>query len=280
MRFEDFAGAHGLIVRHVEYGAWKRVPTADHPSKKNGAYRHMGNVAFVQNHATMGEVAVWHPETENEIKLDREAIERRALDAARQIREGHRKAAYKAAAIVKGCAIGQHPYLEAKGLPNASALISEDGALIVPMRDCRTNNILGVQRIALVENEWEKKMLPGMRAKGAVYRFGHLSADELWFVEGYATGLSVAEALRMLRISAGVMVCFSAGNLVHVAAQFSGRHFVFADNDESRAGEKAAWATGLPYAMAPVVGMDANDLHQAEGILSVAKLIMDARRRA
>ena len=280
MRFEDFAGAHGLIVRHVEYGAWKRVPTADHPSKKNGAYRHMGNVAFVQNHATMGEVAVWHPETENEIKLDREAIERRALDAARQIREGHRKAAYKAAAIVKGCAIGQHPYLEAKGLPNASALISEDGALIVPMRDCRTNNILGVQRIALVENEWEKKMLPGMRAKGAVYRFGHLSADELWFVEGYATGLSVAESLRMLRISSAVMVCFSAGNLVHVASQFSGRNFVFADNDESRAGEKAAWATGLPYAMAPVVGMDANDLHQAEGILSVAKLIMEARRRA
>lgn len=279
MRFEEFAGAHGLIVRHVEYGAWHRVPTVDHPLKKNGAYRHMGDVAFVQNHATMGEVAVWHPETENEIKLDREAIERRALDAARQIREGHRKAAYKAAAIVKGCAIGQHPYLEAKGLPNASALISEDGALIVPMRDCRTNNILGVQRIALVENEWEKKMLPGMRAKGAVYRFGHLSADELWFVEGYATGLSVAEALRMLRISAGVMVCFSAGNLVHVAAQFSGRHFVFADNDESRAGEKAAWATGLPYAMAPVVGMDANDLHQAEGILSVAKLIMEARSR-
>ena len=34
MRFEDFAAEHGLIVRHVEYGAWRRVPTVDHPAKK------------------------------------------------------------------------------------------------------------------------------------------------------------------------------------------------------------------------------------------------------
>ena len=67
---------------------------------------------------------------------------------------------------------------------------------------------------------------------------------------------------------------------MHVAAQFSGRHFVFADNDESRTGETSALATGLPYAMAPAVGMDANDLHQASGVMAVAKLIMEARRKA
>ena len=46
MRFEDFAAAHGLIIRHVEYGAWRRVPTTDHPMKRNGAYRHLGEVAL------------------------------------------------------------------------------------------------------------------------------------------------------------------------------------------------------------------------------------------
>jgi putative DNA primase/helicase len=54
MRFEEFAAAHGLLLRHVEFGKWVRVPTTDHPGKKNGAYRHMGTHAHVQNHADDG----------------------------------------------------------------------------------------------------------------------------------------------------------------------------------------------------------------------------------
>ena len=51
------------------------------------------------------------------------------------------------------------------------------------------------------------------------------------------------------------------GNLIYVAGKFTGRHYVFADNDASRTGERSAWKTGLPYAMAPTTGQDANDLH-------------------
>ena len=40
----------------------------------------------------------------------------------------------------------------------------------------------------------------GMRAKYAVHVIGNSHANELWLVEGFATGLSVAEALRLLRI--------------------------------------------------------------------------------
>jgi putative DNA primase/helicase len=39
-----------------------------------------------------------------------------------------------------------------------------------------------------------------------------------------------------------------------------------ADNDKSGAGEKAAKETGLPWAMPSAVGMDANDLHQRDGL--------------
>ena len=67
------------------------------------------------------------------------------------------------------------------------------------------------------------------------------------------------------------MVCFSAGNLIYVAGKFTGRHYVFADNDASRTGERSAWKTGLPYAMAPTTGQDANDLHMAAGVMAVAK---------
>ena len=53
-------------------------------------------------------------------------------------------------------------------------------------------------------------MLFGMR-KGASYRIGSARAAELWFVEGYATGLSVDAALKLCG-SAAVVVCFSASN--------------------------------------------------------------------
>ena len=279
MRFEDFAAAHGLIIRHVEYGAWRRVPTTDHPRKRNGAYRHMGEVAFVQNHATMSEVSVWHPDDDRDIRIDSSAIARRAAEADRARRLAQLAASAKAQSIIKACRLSTHPYMAAKGFPDCRGLVTEAVELIIPMRDCETGAVLGAQKIALIENEWEKKMLFGMRAKGASYRIGSARAAELWFVEGYATGLSVDAALKLLRLSAAVVVCFSASNLVYVASRLSGRHFVFADNDASGAGERAAWDTGLPYAMAPTTGQDANDLHMAAGVMAVAKKIMEARSR-
>ena len=279
MRFEEFAAAHGLIIHYVEYGAWRRVPTTDHPRKRNGAYRHLGEVAFVQNHATMSEVSVWHPDADRDIRIDSEAIARRAAEADRARRLAQLAASAKAQAIIKTCRLSTHPYLASKGFPDALGLVTEAGELIIPMRDCETGAVLGAQKIALIENEWEKKMLFGMRAKGASYRIGNARAPELWFVEGYATGLSVDSALKLLRISAAVMVCFSASNLVYAASRIAGRRFVFADNDASLTGERSAWKTGLPYAMAPTTGQDANDLHMAAGVMAVAKKIMEARTK-
>ncbi len=192
---------------------------------------------------------------------------------------GHAKAAARAAELIKRCEIGQHPYLDSKGFPDARVLIDDDGSMVVPMRDCLTGELLGAQKIALVENAWQKKMLPGMRAKGAVHLLGPSRAREFWFVEGYATGLSVDAALRMLRLPAAVMVCFSDRNMVYVASHFVGRHYVFADHDASKAGERAAWDAGLPYAMSDTEGQDANDLHRADGVMAVVKKVMEARVR-
>lgn len=207
------------------------------------------------------------------------AVERaRAADA--DAARGHAKAAAEATRIIKSCQAGTHPYLAEKGFPDAKALVCDDGAtLAIPMRDCLNAALLGVQTVRLVENEWQKKFSYGMRSKGAVLRLGPTAAQEFWFVEGYATGLSVMESLRLLRLSAAVVVCFSAGNLKHVAPMTSHRRFVFADNDESRTGEHAAWDTGLPYAMSDTVGHDANDDHRKFGLMAVAKKIMEARRK-
>ena len=95
---------------------------------------------------------------------------------------------------------------------------------------------------------------------------------------GYATGLSVDAALSFAALggSRGVLL----GRQPHLCGRkFTGRHYVFADNDASLTGERSAWKTGLPYAMSDEFGQDANDLHQAAGVMAVAKKVMEARSR-
>lgn len=217
--------------------------------------------------------------TSMQIEARRNAARERSFLEDKKAAIEHAKAAKRATAIIKSCVIGSHPYLESKGFPAERALVREDGALVIPMRAFMGDAVVGAQIIRLVDNAWEKKMLRGMRAKGAVLRIGSLRAGETWLVEGYATGLSVYAALKILKLSASVLVCFSAGNLSHVAPLMHGIRFVFADNDESLAGERAAIATGLRYVMAPNFGQDANDLHQSDGLMEVAKMIMEARAR-
>ena len=87
-------------------------------------------------------------------------------------------------------------------------------------------------------------------------------------------------ALRSVGIKASVVVTFSASNMIQVADQIPGKRYVFADNDASQTGEKAAMQTGLPWTMADEVGFDANDLHAKSGLFSVVAKIMDCRRKA
>jgi len=111
-----------------------------------------------------------------------------------------------------------------------------------------------------------------------VLYMGSRDASEIWLTEGYATGLSVRDALRSTGSNASVVVCFSASNLIQVADQIKGQRYIFADNDASETGAKSAQSTELPWTMADEVGWDANDLHKKHGLFAVAKKIMDLRR--
>lgn len=209
---------------------------------------------------------------------------RAARDAATMAEEARKERGYRVAAdaaqkIIEQCELKTHPYLNSKGLPDAVALVN-DSTLIIPMRNLETNEIHGLQTIEWIASDrrWEKKMAHGMRAKGAVLRFGNQRAKETFLCEGYATGLSIEMALRRLRLQASVLICFSDGNLAHVAQMIQGRAFVFADNDISLAGEKAAKKTGLPWCMSPEIGFDANDHHQKFGLMNLCQLIIDVRR--
>jgi putative DNA primase/helicase len=62
-------------------------------------------------------------------------------------------------------------------------------------------------------------------------------------------------------------VCFSAGNMVKVAATLE-PGLVIADNDESGTGERVAKEIGWPYWISDKVGEDANDYHQRLGLFA------------
>jgi putative DNA primase/helicase len=285
-----FAASHGLVIRDLrDDGRIHRCPTSSKPKSDNGAYLLERDRGWVMDWAAGDGVHWWNdprarPWTEAEKAEVRrrhahEARERarRAAQAAREARDMLSEAELvlpRAAlpwrpgrAVVE--AVSAHPYLIAKGFPLEPGFVRDD-ELLIPMMDAKDYGApIGLQRI---QPDGRKKFLHGQRARGAIHRFGNGAARETWLCEGYATALSVRAALKKLYRQADVIACFSAGNLAHVASLGIGTH-VMADHDASRAGQEAAASTGLPWVMPARVGMDANDVMQAEGIEAVVGLV-------
>lgn len=268
MQFADFARAHGLLISDLrDDGRVHRCPTEDKPRKRNGAYRVDGDFGWVQNWSIHTEAVIWRAgQSAGEIPIR----PRRDVEAIRREEEAKKaRASTLATEIVGRCRTASHPYLARKGFPQAAGLVDIDGRLVIPMRDIRAYK--RINSVQWIDDTGTKLFLPGGAAKGSAYMIG--SGFEHWLCEGYATGLSIRAALAQLHRQARVVVCFSAGNLVHVAGQTQGRRYVIADNDKSGTGERSAVAAGLPWAMPPHVSMDANDYHQAHGVKALVDLM-------
>jgi putative DNA primase/helicase len=280
MSFVDFARGHGVEIDQSHLYPSERIRrcgTTEKPRSTNGAFFWDGDRGWVFNWS--GEARVcWYESTRPWTDEDK-----RAWAAKRQAANSDRDRSYdmasdRAEIAFRSAKMEIHPYLEIKGFKDVQGYVL-DGKLIVPMRNVVTNKLQGYQEIYWDEpnRKYEKKMLHGMRAKNAVLYMGSRSAEEVWFVEGYATGLSLHKALRSVGLNASVVVCFSANNMINVASQVKGRRFVFADNDASKTGEKAAIETGLPWTMADELGYDANDLHDKRGLMALVKKVMNLR---
>ena len=264
MEFVQFCRAHGILIDSVPpLGVWKRFPTDDHPHKRNGAVKFMGDHGFVQNHATQTEVSVW--KSDKPTTFDPEKLARVVQKAQDDTERRQREAAQKAQFIMDRCDQARHDYLKAKGFEDQIGFVlPADGkqTLVIPMRVA--GKLVGCQ---LIDQEGGKKFLFGQRTSQAEFVFDNKGPHI--YCEGYATALSIRAALKSLKKQYTLHVCFSAGNMEKVAL-VHGPGFVVADNDESKTGEESAKRIGLPYFLPPTVGQDFNDMQREVGLLRSA----------
>jgi len=284
MRFIDFARAHGVEIdpnRLYASEKIRRCGTVEKPKSGNGAYFWDGERGWVMDWSGEARV-IWYEDPHAKPWTDEEKrswAAKRATAASEQDKK-YEYAALQADITLRSAKQDHHPYLEFKGFKETRGLVLGD-KLLIPMRNVATNKLQGYQSIwwNAEIRKYEKKMLHGMRAKNAVLTLGNRDVGESWLVEGVATGMSLKHALKSVGIPASVVICFSASNMVQVADQVPGRKYVFADNDESKTGEKSAISTGLPWTMADTVGWDANDLHQRESLFAVVAKIMELKKK-
>ena len=262
-----FCKAHGILIdRLPPLGVWRRYPTEDHPHKRNGAVKFMGDHAFIQNWATDQEVVVWKAAENTQIDMNR--LRRDAAEAAKRKRNQQEAAAKKAGWIMHQCQNAGHEYLKSKGFSDAlgNVWVNEGKQiLVIPMRIA--GRIVGCQ---LIQEDGEKKFLFGQRTGDAEYIIDNKGPHIL--CEGYATALSIQQALASLKRRYTLHICFSAGNMVKVAKHVPSG-FVVADNDASQTGEKAAKEIGWPYFMPPTVGHDFNDMHLSLGLFKTGQAL-------
>jgi putative DNA primase/helicase len=266
MDFIQFARSHGIIIdAHPPLGVWKRFPTEDHPRSRNGAVKYMGDVGFVQNHATSTVVSIWKPDspvTAEDKKISVAAI-RQADD---QRRKQQQVAIQRAIAMLNGSGFSTHPYLAKKGFADEQGnvlWVEGKPVLLIPMRVA--GSLVGLQQI---DADGGKKFLYGQRTSNAVFTFDNKGINVL--CEGYATALSVRLAFKQMKQRYTLHVCFSAGNMAKMAAGLE-PGLLIADNDASGTGQRVAEESGWKYWLSDLVGEDANDYHQRVGLFGLTQ---------
>jgi len=297
--FKSDMEANGLLIGDIiGDGEIHRCRTADKPQRQNGWYiAHADHpVSGAYGNWRTGET--WNYSAKNDHKLTPEESDRlKALmesDKKKRQEEKarlHSEAKQKAKTILAASkpATSDHPYLVAKGVtPVRGIRIAKDGRLLIPVVSIKE----GVVSLQFIAGDGEKRFLAGGQMQGCCFSIpasDGIDNENLYICEGYATGVSINMAS-----GGGVLVAFSAGNLVPVARIVREKYpklsiVICADNDHATKGNpgltKATEAAGkigallaVPSFKDPEGKSDFNDLMQAEGIEKVKSILEAAQQ--
>jgi putative DNA primase/helicase len=259
MNFQRFAELHGLIIDHLVLDKWTRVPTADHPHKRNGAYIYSGQSGAIQNWAMHDKPIPWRSE---EPFVPDPQWKAKKEKASKDRIERQKKASSKAGWIMHQAKKSVHPYLAKKGFAEQKTWVWND-LMVVPMR--LNAELVGCQLIDMMGN---KKFLTGQITKGASAVID--AKGQHLLCEGYATALSVRRVMQHLGKRYTIHIAFSAGNMVEIAKDLD--CFVIADNDDT--GLRVASKIGKPYWVSDVSGEDFNDAEQRLGTDALSLMLL------
>ena len=280
-------GAHGDVIKWVMEHTGQRFADA---------------VRVLASEAGMGPPA--QLDAQRAAQARREGEERRRRETESQERERKERGDQAARIVIERltrCESKFHTYLEGKGFPELHVPVSPNGWLMIPIWN-REGEIRSAQYIS---PDGEKLFQPGSEIKGNFHRLGR--HREIWLCEGYATGLSIRDALRRRSLNVEIRICFSASNVLTVGLDaIEAWRTVFSIPDHDRwscrnrhrwdgsltmstcpecgetsttppAGESSAVALKKPYWLPPEVGQDANDYAQANGVDALATALRDFR---
>lgn len=260
MNFQSFAEQHGLIIRDLIFDRWVRVPTVDHPSKKNGSYIYDGRNGAIRNWAVHEKPVVF--QSKDKYEFDAEEYKRKRDQARREKEAKQYKASNKAGLIMQNAKEAIHPYLAKKGFPTQKGHVWND-LLVLPMRE--GDKLVGCQ---LIDKDGTKKFLAGQKTKGVSLVIDNKGVDLL--CEGFATALSVRRVMKHLKMRYKIHICFSASNMEEIGKTLK-NPIVIADNDP--AGLKVAKKIGR-YWVSDVEGEDFNDTEMRIGTELLAQSLV------
>jgi len=209
------------------------------------------------------------PPTRDQIEAQQRAVVERQSKEGRERHRLAQDAAKKADWILNQCKPELHAYLFSKGFKEMKGLVwrpdDQTNLLCIPMYV--GHDLVGVQ---MIDKEGGKKYLSGQVTSKAEFciNSGLIGATHYW-VEGYATGLSLRECLHALKRHYIIHITFSAGNLKRMA--HSG--YVIADHDHSGVGQVAAESTGLPFYLPEMPGEDFNDQYRRLGLFKCSQML-------
>lgn len=276
----------------------KRTPTPGRWSRSDTTGRNGKNDASILIFDDERGGIVWNHQTSvnHRFRVDgateeRSSAPRRDPERERRRETEQREVERICAAIVGGSRHETHPYLSAKGFPEALGLVchnvrdfipatrlgeaiaralpeSTGPLLIVPGRIGKT-----LTTVQFIASDGAKKNILRGRMGGASHRIA--TGRDTWVCEGIATAMSVRAALRLLGRSVTILSAFSASNVERVASGISDAR-VAADHDKpvealggKGAGEFHADRSGCVWVMPPALG-DFNDMHKSDGLRAVA----------
>jgi len=300
---ETLMAQYGNAPTSIPLNRYVRFGSVDKPRSKSIWVYNLGEMAFYQDFKTDEKVQVWNS-ADSKLKLGKlnKFQREKYFENLKKEREVYiEKSSIEKYAFIKEewesyhTPASNNSYFIRKKINVQSDFKMLDKDVLIPMyKELSSREIGGIQQIKdnPPENEPNKKFRFNSQPKASFYPISNgiklIDCAIIFFVEGYATGYSFNEIVKMYSDSLtwAVIVCFSGHNLENVTEMFRDKFpnkllMVIADNDDPGI-KYATNACGIMKANEFIImgsqGEDANDIYCRSAHLALEQFCINFKK--